>query len=304
MELRHFRYAVAVADSLHFGHAAERLHISQPPLSQQIRQLEDELGVKLFHRTKRHVQLTEAGRLFVEEARLLLAQAEHAAMVAKRAGHGELGQLTVAAAGAADSQVFVDIFRLFAKRHPGVRVTLRNMSTVQQVDALREGRIHAGFVVAPVDDPALVTETVMHWPIVIALPRGHALAACAQVPLKALAAEAHIMFARHLGPQFFDAIVHACRQVGFTLNVTHEVDNLQSGCALVAAGLGVCFIPAGMQEGRSGAVQVKPVDPPLPDVDAHLLLAYRREPLAEIVPLFAQVVRDATARRRRKGASR
>jgi DNA-binding transcriptional LysR family regulator len=292
MELRHFRYAVAVADTLHFGQAAQRLHISQPPLSQQIRQLEDELGVKLFHRTKRQVQLTEAGRMFIAEARVILAQAEHAANVAQRVG--ELGQLIVAVAGPADSQIFIEIFRTFAARHPSVRIALRNLSSAQQVEALREGRIHAGFVVTPVDDPAIAAETVQHYPIAIALPRGHRLASRHVVPLTELAEERHIMFARHLGPQFFDAIVGACRDVGFTLNVVHEVDNLHTACALVAARLGVCFVPSSLQGGRSSAVQIRPVKPRLPHVDAHLALAYRRSPVGELVQLFVKVVRDVT----------
>jgi DNA-binding transcriptional LysR family regulator len=297
MELRHLRYVVTLAETLHFGHAAQRLHISQPPLSQQIRRLEDELGVRLFQRTKRSVQLTEAGRIFVQDARVILAQADHVARVAQRAGGGERGQLIAAAAGPADSQIYVDVFREFARRHPSVRIALRNMSTTEQVEALREGRIHVGFVVAPIDDPALATETVLHSPIVIALPRGHALAARAAVPLKSLAQEPHIMFARHLGPRFFDAIVAACREVGFTLNVAHEVDNLHTGWALVAAGLGVCFVPSGLEEGRSGAVQVRPVRPALPHVDAHLALAYRREPVSALVELFVSTVRDVVARR-------
>src|ERR1041385_656850 len=106
MELRHLRYVVAVADTLHFRRAAERLHISQPPLSQQIQQLENELGVKLFQRTKRQVQVTEAGKLFVEEARLILAQSEHAARVATRVKKGETGQLVIGVAGPADAQFF------------------------------------------------------------------------------------------------------------------------------------------------------------------------------------------------------
>jgi DNA-binding transcriptional LysR family regulator len=296
MELRHFRYAVAVADSLHFGQAAAHLHISQPPLSQQIRQLEEELGVKLFHRTKRHVQLTEAGRMFVAEARVILAQADHASSVAKRVG--ELGQIIVAVAGPADSPIFIDIFRTFGTRHPGVRIALRNISTAQQVEALREGRIHAGFVVTPIDDPALATETVQQTPIGIALPRGHRLAARHYVPLTELANERHIMFARHLGPRFFDAIIGACREVGFTLNVVHEVDNLQTARTLVAAGRGVCFVPASVQEGRSSAVQIRPVRPKLPHVDAHLALAYRRQPVNELVQLFVNAVRHVTAKRR------
>jgi DNA-binding transcriptional LysR family regulator len=284
-----------VADTLHFGQAAERLHISQPPLSQQIRQLEDALGVALFQRTKRHVQLTKAGELFVEEARVILAQVDHAARVAQRVGHGEAGQLIVAVAGPADSPFFVDVFRLFAARHPSVHIALRNLGTAQQAEAIRGGRVHAGFLVPPVSDPALAFETVVDQPIGIALPSCHRLAGRAYVPLAELAAESHIMFARHLGPHLFDAIVTACREAGFTLNVVHEVDNVQTACTLVAAGLGVCFVPAEAQNGRSSAITVRPVRPPLRHVDSRLALAYRREPLCELVQMFVAVVREIAA---------
>jgi DNA-binding transcriptional LysR family regulator len=300
LELRHFRYAVAVADTLHFGQAAQRLHISQPPLSQQIRQLEEQLGIKLFHRTKRHVQVTKAGEMFIQEARVLLAQVDHAARLAQRVGEGEAGQLVVAVAGPADSQIFIDIFREFAVRHPSVRVALRNMSTADQAQALREGRLHAGFLTPPIDDPSLVVQTVIHRPIVIALPARHPLAARARVPLRALANESHIMFARHLGPHFFDAIVTACREAGFTLNVVHEVDNLYTACALVAAGLGVCFVPAGIQERRLDEIQLRPVRPTLPRVDSELALAYKRDVLCDLVQMFAAVVRDVTSPQRLK----
>src|ERR1051325_8325886 len=120
MELRHLRYVVTVADTLHFGRAAERLHISQPPLSKQIRELEEELEAQLFSRTKRSVQLTAAGKLFVEEARLILSQADHAGKVAKRVSSGQIGQLTIGVAGPADSEIFITIMRLFAQRHPNI----------------------------------------------------------------------------------------------------------------------------------------------------------------------------------------
>jgi DNA-binding transcriptional LysR family regulator len=295
VELRHFRYAVAVADTLHFGQAAEQLHISQPPLSQQIRQLEDELGVRLFNRTKRRVELTKAGELFIQEARVILAQSAHAVRVAQRASLGEIGQLIVAVAGPADTRFFIEVFRRFAARHPSIRLALRNMSTTEQVDAIREGRIHAGFLVPPIDDASIAVETVLRRPIAIALPPEHPLAARAVVPLAALATEQHIMFARHLGPRFFDAIVGACREAGFALNVVHEVDNAQTACALVAAGLGVCFVPAGIEEGRSVAIQVRPIKPSLPHVDSPIGLAYRADQSSEMVTFFAEVVREVSA---------
>ena len=152
MELRHLRYVVAVADTLHFGQAAERLNLSQPPLSHQIRQLEDELQVKLFHRTKRQVQLTEAGSLFVEEARVILAHAVHAANLASRVNKSEVRQLAIGVAGPADAPIFVDILAPSGGGIPKVRILLQNMSTADQAHALSEGRLHAGFLALPIED--------------------------------------------------------------------------------------------------------------------------------------------------------
>ena len=302
MELRHFRYVVALAETLHFGQAAQRLGISQPPLSQQIRQLEEELGAKLFHRTKRQVQLTEAGKAFVAEARLVLAQADHAARIAARVSEGEMGRLVIAVAGPADAPIFIDILRRFAKRHPAIHVALRNMGTAQQVQALREGRIHAGFLVPPIDDASLAVENIVRQPAVVALPRKHPLAARTQVPLRALANEPHVMFSRELAPRYFDAIVGACAREGFTLNVAHEVDNLNTACAIVAAGLGVCFVPASLQDARSRQIVLRPLRPSLPDLDSPLALAYKRAPVSELVQLLVAIVRDMLREQRSNGS--
>jgi DNA-binding transcriptional LysR family regulator len=295
MELRHLRYVVTLADTLHFGHAAERLHVSQPPLSQQIRQLETELGVALFHRTKRHVELTDAGRVFVDEARVILAHAAHASNLALRVNQGEVGQLTIGAAGPADAQIFVDILRAFARRHPQVRIVLRNMGSAEQARAISEGRLHVGFLALPIDEPDLATEIVLRRPIVIALPRDHPLAARVRVPLQALANEPHIMFARRMGPRLFDAVLAACREAGFNMQIAHEVDNLYTACALVAAGLGVCFVPAGIQERHS--IVLRPVTPSLPHVESQLAVAYKPQS-CELVSLFVAVVRELMATRR------
>lgn len=297
MELRHLRYVVTVADTLHFGHAAERLHLSQPPLSQQIRQLETELGVALFHRTKRHVELTDAGRMFVEEARVILAHAAHASNLALRVNQGEVGQLSIGAAGPADAQIFVDILRAFARRHPQIRMVVRNMGSAEQARAISEGRLHVGFVALPIDEPDLATETILRRPIVIALPRHHPLAARARVPLQALASEPHIMFARRMGPRLFDAVLGACREAGFTMHIAHEVDNLYTACALVAAGLGVCFVPAGIQEKHANSVVLRPVTPSLPHVESQLAIAYKPQS-CELVSLFVDVVREVMATKR------
>jgi DNA-binding transcriptional LysR family regulator len=300
MELRHLRYVVAVAETLHFHRAAERLNMSQPPLSQQIQKLEEELGIKLFHRTKRDVQLTDAGKLFVQEARMVLAQADHMVQLKSRFASGDLGPLTVGVAGPADAPIFIDIFRLFAKRVPNVSVLLRNIGTAQQAEAIRECRLHVGFLVPPIDADGLTVETVMHRPIVIALPRTHRLAARKQVPLTALARERHIMLSRDLSPTFFDATVNACREAGLLLNVAHQVDNVYSACALVAAGLGVSFVPGGTDT-RSRSVVLRPVTPALAHVDSPLALAYKTDAECNLVRGFVKVVKEVTAKPRRSG---
>src|SRR5262249_53585765 len=169
MELRHLRYVIAVAEELHFGRAAERLNMSQPPLSQQIRLLEEELGVKLFHRTKRQVQLTDAGVRFIEEARQILAQVDHATRVASRADNGEIGYLIVGTV-TSEKRILIDTLRTFHKRYPDVHLELRSLSTPAQIMALREGRIQVGFVIQPIEEPSLAVETVAREPLVVALP--------------------------------------------------------------------------------------------------------------------------------------
>jgi DNA-binding transcriptional LysR family regulator len=298
MELRHLRYVVAVAETLHFGRAATRLSMRQPPLSQQIRQLEDELGVKLFDRSRRQVQLTAAGEMFVQDARLVLAHARHAGKVGERIRQGEAGQLVIGVAGPADADYFVEIMRLFAQRHPQVRVVVRNMSTAEQLQALLEERLHAGFVTPPTDHGDLRFDTVLHTPIVLAVPHGHALAARARVPLTSLAGEPVILFSRSMAPGFFDAIASACRAAGFSLHVRHEVENLQSAYGLVAAGLGVSLVPAGLDADAPKGVALKPLTPQLPHIDCEIALAYRREPRCDLVALFVDVVNDLRASRR------
>jgi DNA-binding transcriptional LysR family regulator len=303
MELRHLRYVVTLAETLHFGRAAERLHLSQPPLSHQIRQLEEELRIKLFHRTKRQVQLTEAGRMFVQEARVILAQASLASNLASRVHQGEVGQLTIGVAGPADAPIYVEILRAFATKHPKVRIILRNMSSLDQTQAISEGRLHVGFVALPVDDAGLATETVLRQPIMIALPPGHPLAKRNRVPLEALSGEPQIMFARGNAPRFFDAVLAACREAGFGMNIAHEVDNLYTACALVAAGLGVCLVPSGVQDSHvSSPMVVRPVTPELPHTDMHIALAYKPNSTSDLVPLFVEVVREVVAKQRRPDA--
>jgi len=299
MELRHLRYLVAVAEELHFGRAAIRLHISQPPLSQQIRQLEEELGVKLFDRTKREVRLTEAGKRIVNEAHQVLSQVEHFARVAAHAGEGAIGRLSVAGPGGVN-EILVGALQVFAKRYPAVRIELQFMNTGFQIEALREGRIDVGFLNQPVNDANLVLETVRTEPLWIALPKGHRLARINRVPLKELADEQFILFARRGSPGLHDLITTACRNAGFSLNVVHEVDNIIASLMLVTAGLGLAFCTPSMQKLWPDIV-FRPLQAGAPQVG--YAVAFRQGAQSPVLESFLRVVRQ-TARKAPARATR
>src|SRR5262245_30953575 len=194
IELRHLRYFLVVAEELHFTRAAERLHIAQPPLSQMIRRLEHELGVSLFHRTKRQVALTDAGVIFLEEAKRALAQAEHAIQSVRRAHKGELGRLTVGFIGSAAYSVLPPIVRRFRQLYPDVDLNLQELSTVQQVRALREGQLQVGFLRPFEQEPTLKRTVVLREPLLVALPEHHWLSQQAKISMRMLANESFILF--------------------------------------------------------------------------------------------------------------
>ena len=297
MELRHLRYVIAVAEELHFGRAAARLNMSQPPLSQQIRQLEEEIGTRLFRRTNRLVRLTEAGEAFVREARQIIAHADHAAKIAVRASKGEIGQLTVATVTSTESgffKVVVDILRAFASRYPNVRLVLRSLNPDQQVHALREGRIQVGFLTLPVEDEELEIEWVRGEPLMLALPERHPLAAKPTVPLRTLATEPHIMFSRTMFPGYYDLVVSSCRNAGFSLNIVHEADAIYTVLALVAAGLGVSLLPASIRETPRHGIVFRNVRGPMPHIE--MGAAYRRDAPSNVLRSFLEVVREVTSK--------
>ena len=270
MELRHLRYVIALAKELNFGRAAERLNISQPPLSQQIRQVEDELGVKLFHRTKRTVELTEAGRVFVEGAREILALVERTAATAVAASRGEIGELTVGTVTTTDNgfyRILIAILRAFSTQYPDVRLRLRTLNVQQQLEYLHEGRIDVGFVTMPIADARLVTERVRGEPLAVALPEGHALTRTKAVAPAALAAEHLIVMSRHLNPGFYDLVISFFRAAGFSMITSDEADGILSSLALVAAGRGVAVLPISLLEIERPGIIMRPFAPPAPVIE-------------------------------------
>ncbi len=256
MELRHLRYFVAVAEELHFGRAAQKLHLSQPPLSMQIKALETEIGVQLLTRTRRKVELTTAGHVFLREARDILARAVQAAVWARQAGRGEIGELAIGFISIADYNVLPLVLSEFRKRHPAVRLNLREATSDAQVRDLLERRIDVGFVLAPVVDAALSVRPVLREPLVVALPEAHPLAQMrSPLALHRLADEAFILFPRHMAPGLYDDVVSFCRSAGFSPRVEQEAVQMQTIISLVSANLGVALIPASMRNlGRAGVV--------------------------------------------------
>ena len=290
MELRHLRYFLAVAEELHFGRAAARLHISQPPLSQQIRRLEKELQAPLFQRTKRHVELTNAGRVFLEEARALVAQAEQAASSAQRASRGEIGQLVVGCALWADFLNGARIIELFARRHPDVEVELRDLTATEQISALESGRIDVGILRPPVPSKYLVSECLTTENLVVAFARGHPFKHRDRVPWTALVDQPYVLFARRRAPAFEALIASACHQAGVTLKVKYEVEHPQTVLAVVEAGLGVSLVPASLQMSKRPGIAYRPLWPPGPQLET--VIAWRRGSDLPLVQTFVRVARE------------
>jgi DNA-binding transcriptional LysR family regulator len=246
-DLRKLRYFVAVAEELHFGRAAERLRISQPPLSVHIRTLERELGVQLFVRNRRRVTLTVAGNVLLEEAHRLLRQAELSVLHVRRAASGEVGRLAIGFVSTVDYSILPSLVGRFRAKHPGVDLRLLEMTGDRQQEALRTGELDLGLSILPAAASDLVTRPILREALIAAVSARHALAARTR-PLDParLEKERFIVFPRRLAPGLFDATIGVCRQAGFTPAVAQEAVQMQTILGLVAAGLGIALVPACM----------------------------------------------------------
>jgi DNA-binding transcriptional LysR family regulator len=262
MELRHLRYFVAVAEELNFGRAAERLRIAQPPLSRQIRDLEREIGSPLFERVPRGVELTPAGRAFLPEARLTLAQAERAQRTAQRAAQGETGRLRVGFVEAAThSGILPDVLSFFRAHLPSVGLSLFELDPLRQADAFQEGRIDIGILHSPPLDAArwLRVEPIYTEPVILALPKSHALASRSRLTLASLADEPIVSFPRVVGPEMYDDIIARCRAAGFSPRIVQEAAGWHTLASLVGAGVGVGFVPRSIAEFQQHGVVYRAV---------------------------------------------
>ncbi|MGY2046698.1 LysR family transcriptional regulator [Methylobacterium sp. JK268] len=266
MEFRHFRYVLAAAEELHFTRAAQRLGVAQPALSQQIRQLEDELGTQLFHRLTRGVELTEAGRAFLPFARAALAASEEGAAAARRAAKGELGELRIGFTSSASfNPIVTGTIGRFRDAYPEMDLALQEQVTTVLLRSLREGRIQLAFVRAAADETEGLRRTALpDEPLWAALPAKHALAGEERLDLAALAAESFIVYPRVNGRLLYDAIVAACGRAGFSPHIVQEAPQMASTVNLVAAGVGVALVPASMRQIRAPGVAYLRLAEPAP----------------------------------------
>jgi DNA-binding transcriptional LysR family regulator len=292
MNFQRLRYFVVVAEELNFSRAAERLHMAQPPLSYQIKRLEEELGAQLFHRTKRSVRLTDAGRLLLEEARGLLVHAEQTASVVHRVGQGKVGRLSVGFVPSAANRILPPLLRTFGERFPSVELQLREVDPDRLLRSLGDGRVDVGFLYLPFEADFLDSRPVSREPFVAALPDTHPLADKPRVTLKALADEPFVLTPRYQGAGLRDKIAAHCRRAGFEPRVVQEAWLMQTTVSLVAGGIGVTLVPASLQNLQRTGVVYKPIEAMSPEIE--LGVVWPRDDPSAVLNAFLGVVEDVT----------
>lgn len=288
MELRQLRYFVAAAEEEHFGRAAARVHISQPPLSQQIQALEVELGVDLFDRVGRGVRLTRAGAEFLVHAREVLRHSERAVEMAQRASRGEIGRLAVGFVGSLAFTYVPWLIREFRSRYPDIGVSLHELTIAQQTDWFADRRLQIGLLRPPLEVPGVELEIVLREPFVLAIPNSHPLARLNPVPVAALRDEPLIMLPRLVGLRYYSQVLGMCHRAGFSPLVIHEIGHLPTAVSLVGAGVGLTVVPESLTVLRLPGVTFRAIagsselaetalcwrrDESLPAVDRFLSLA-------------------------------
>lgn len=286
VETRHLRYFVAVAEELHFGRAASRLHMTQPPLSQAILALEELLGAPLFVRGKRAVTLTPAGSALLPEARRLLAHAADLPLLAQRAQAGATGSLSLSFVSSADYSVLPPLLHAFRETHPQVDITLREATSDTQLEDLLAARIDCGMVIPPLPDKAravLDYRPILREPLVLAAPEG-LLRGRRQIALSALPDIPLIIFPRRSAPAFYDAILAALRDAGVVANIGQEAIQMQTIVSLVSAGMGIALVPQSVSNLKRTGVHYVPIAGPTPLVETGV--AWRRDNPSPVLRAF------------------
>jgi DNA-binding transcriptional LysR family regulator len=293
MELRHIRYFLAVADERNFTRAAARVGIGQPPLSQQIKDLERELGAALFHRIPQGAELTDAGRAFLEHVRAIPPQAERAVRAAQRAARGEIGSLRVGYTGSAPfNPIVTGAIRAFKRAYPDVDLSLEESSTARLIAALRENLLDAAFLRS--EDPGsddLQLHLLSKEPMVVVLPAGHPAAKSSRIDLRQLRGEPLILTPAGVGQTLFDTVIATCRKAGFEPALGQRAPQMGSVVNLAAAGLGYSLVPASFRQVQVIGVAYREIEGLTPV--ATLALASRRGETSDIVRNFMTQARQS-----------
>jgi DNA-binding transcriptional LysR family regulator len=290
MELRHLRAFAAVAEELHFGRAAARLHMAQPPLSQQIKHLERDLGVLLLERTTRQVRLTNAGAVFLEHARRVLAEADRARESVLLTEQGERGEIRVGLTGVTTWRLLPRMTRAYRSRYPLVRLELHPaVFSAAQLSALLDGSIDVGFLRAPVPPP-LASRMLMNEQLVAVIPEEHPLGARSSVALADLAEENFVSYPARQGSSLRDAAMRACAEVGFWPRVVQEAPDTYTVVALVGAAVGVALLPASAEKLQLEGVVFRPVTGA--DVQVPITLAWREGDPSPVLAGFLDVAAE------------
>jgi DNA-binding transcriptional LysR family regulator len=286
MELRHIRYFLAVADERHFTRAAAKLGIGQPPLSQQIKDLESEVGAALFHRVAHGAELTAAGEAFFNVVKDMPMLAERATTAARRAARGETGSLRVGfTASAAFNTVVPSAIRAFRRAYADVDLLLEEANSTRLIARLQEGSLDAAFLRPEVaGSEVLSVRVISQEPMMIALPSNHRAAKQAEVDLKLLKNDSFLLFPRQIGPTLYDTVITACRNAGFEPVLGQSAPQIASIVNLVAAELGVSVVPASISQLSVEGVTYRPISGHAPTT--RLALAYRRDETSPVVRNF------------------
>jgi DNA-binding transcriptional LysR family regulator len=294
MELRQLRYFIAVAEERHFGRAAERLHMAQPPLSQQIRRLEAELGAQLFFRTTRRVELAPAGEVLLEPARAILTAVDDAVEDSRRAARGEFGKLVVGFTGSATYALLPWVAIALREALPGVDLQLHGeMLTPAQVEGLAEGTIDLAILRPPIHRRDLVVEVVRREPLIALLPERHRLAGAAAVPVRELAEDPFVTYVSHFRSVVHDAVEETCAQNGFLPRVALEVAETSTLVSFVAAGIGVALVPASVSRMTVAGAVYRPLADET--VEVELAIATRRDDNSPVLERALEIVRRGAA---------
>ncbi|CAN5205856.1 LysR family transcriptional regulator [soil metagenome] len=301
MELRHLRYFLAVAEELNFSRAAARVYLSQPALSQQIRKLEEELGVGLFQRTRREVELTEPGRMLLEGTQQALVQIDQSVRTLREMSGAESSRLRVGFPEYVNHTPLAHILQDFQRRSPGVELEQHELLTLQQtsqqISELKRGTLDLGFLLLPVEEEALELEHVLRIELIAVLPEDHPLAYRDEIPMRELEEEPLILFSRKFHPGCYDYVVGCCKTAGFKPNIVQRNEpQLYSGATtyrMVAsrAGIGIVVPPLTSTSGVSGAV-FRPLTEPTPALN--LAAAWRQDNPSRSLQEFLDVLREST----------